>query len=134
MGGSLDFAFVQSPLSNAKGRVMADEPTHGPGKYYRHIECPPNAPLGVRIVEFLHVAYSKDAPPGWNQIVVYRPLDRYTYVYKEGGWDFRPFGEFVRRYRPINDEARIAELDKLSAEMYDPAAWAEFRANFARKK
>jgi hypothetical protein len=82
--------------------------------YFEHIERPVDAPPGVRVVQFLKIAYSKGAP----ELAIFRPLDKEMYVYKMGGWDYRPLAEFLERYRPINDEARILELDALCRELY----------------
>ncbi len=104
-------------------------------KYFDHVERPEDAAPGVRVVEWLKLAYCKDAPPGWEEVVVYRPLDQEAYVYKiKGGWDFRPLGEFMPRYHPVMDDNRIAELEQLSAKIYDPQTWAEFRVDALMKK
>ncbi|MDR3571500.1 MAG: hypothetical protein P4L81_04880 [Candidatus Pacebacteria bacterium] len=98
-------------------------------KYFEHIERPADAAPGVRVVEWLMLAYSKDAPDGWEEVVVFRPLDQHAFVYKiKGGWDFRPLTEFLQRYHPISDEKRISELETLSASIYDPVTWAEYRS------
>lgn len=103
-------------------------------KYFEHVDRPTDAALGVRVVEWLKLAYNKDAPPGWQEVVVYRPLDQNAYVYKiKGGWEFRPLSEFMQRYHPVLDEKRIAELAELSAKIYDPRTWAEFRFGGAEK-
>ncbi|HEY5383454.1 MAG TPA: hypothetical protein VIJ88_02785 [Candidatus Paceibacterota bacterium] len=104
-------------------------------KYFEHVDRSADAAPGVRVVEWLKLAYNKDAPSGWGEVVIYRPLDQDAYVYKvKGGWDFRPLGEFMQRYHPILDGERIAELEKLSATIYDPRAWAEFRFSGVQKK
>jgi hypothetical protein len=89
-------------------------------KYFEHAERPASAAPGERVVEFLKIAYCQDAPPGWNQIAVYRPLDTQTFVYKKGGWDYRPLAEFLSRYKPVTDDERVAELDRIAERIYAP--------------
>lgn len=92
-------------------------------KYWQHVERPVDAALGVRRVEWVRMASNKDAPEGWGEVVVYRPLDTTAHVYQKGMWDFRPVGEFLARYTPITDRALTAELDALAAEIYNLETW-----------
>ncbi len=92
-------------------------------KYFEHVERPADAAPGVRVVEWLKLAYNKDAPKGWEEVVVYRPLDQNAYVYRvKGGWDYRPLGEFMQRYHPVMEDERIAELDKIAERIYASTA------------
>jgi hypothetical protein len=97
-------------------------------RFFVHCERPADAALGVRTVEFLMVAYNKDAPLEWREVAIYRPLDPEAHVYKvKGGWDFRPVSEFFQRYRPVTSDEEIGQLEVRSATMYDPATWVKFR-------
>lgn len=95
-------------------------------KYFEHVDRPADAAPGVRVVELLKFAYNKDAPDGWGEVAVYRPLDTNAYVYKvKGGWDYRPLTEFLDRYHPVTDEGRVAELEDIVSKIYAPTARIE---------
>lgn len=87
-------------------------------QFYMHIERPMGAPLGVRTVEFLKIAYCKDAPEGWEKVAVYRPLDKDAFVYQQGGWDYRPLLEFHARYKLVTNPLRQQKLEELCAALY----------------
>ncbi len=95
-------------------------------RYFEHVDRPATAAPGERVVEFLKFAYNKDAPLGWREVAVYRPLDQKAFVYQKGGWDYRPFSEFMQRYRPVMDTARLLELDSIQRTIYAPLARIEY--------
>lgn len=92
-------------------------------RFWEHIDRPARAAIGVRRVEWLRLASNRDAPPGWAEVVVYRPLDTEAHVYRVGQWDYRPHDEFLRRYRPIFDADLTACLAALTTKIYDPTTW-----------
>ena len=83
--------------------------------FYEHVERPGDAPLGVRTVEFLNLAHSKDGPT----LAIYRPLDPEVPVYKAGKrWDYKPLEEFLERYQLVTGLIHNQQLAKLRDQLY----------------
>lgn len=113
---------------------MTEQSSSTGARFWEHVERPEGVPLGVKRVEWRGMASNKEAPDGWKRVVVYRPLNADTFVYRKGMEDFRPLDEFLRRYRPIKDPALIAKLTALSDEIYDPGTWARNRSRMSGKE
>lgn len=107
---------------------MTEQSSSTGARFWEHVERPGGAPLGVKRVEWLHMASNKDAPRGWTRVVIHRPLNTDTFVYRKGMADFRSLEEFLSRYQAIKDPALIAKLTALSDEIYDPGTWARNRS------
>jgi len=92
-----------------------DEIKMPPKGYYYHVDRPGDAPHGVRTVELLNLAHSKDGPT----LAVYRPLDPTMPVYKAGKrWDYKPLDEFLKRYEYVTGFLQTQELDRLRQQLY----------------
>ncbi len=101
-----------------------------PGFYY-HYKHDPVVSVNNYSYEVLHIGHyvEEDIPEEIRRMVVYRPLYKEAYVYREGKlWDLRPLSVFmssvvkngreVTRFSRITDKAILEKLQSIRDELY----------------